>query len=192
MTKPLPKTDEALVLRTDFSNDEAWNKLCEAIKHNSRSADGLPLELKIAGAPIEQDVETAVRAAAATTANIVYAGPVYGATKLELLEWADIVALPSSYRSEAQPLCLLEGALAGCYLIASRVGYISDLASDLHVYLLEDTSPAAIASAFGTLTANDVRASGAANREFAQAHYTISAFTATFAASIADFLVQPR
>jgi hypothetical protein len=32
MAKPLPKTDQALVLRTDFSHDEAWLKLCEAIK----------------------------------------------------------------------------------------------------------------------------------------------------------------
>jgi len=31
MRKPLPATEQALVLRTDFSNDEAWLKLCEAI-----------------------------------------------------------------------------------------------------------------------------------------------------------------
>jgi len=165
-------------------------ELCEAVSLASASAGGPPLELKVAGAPMESGVETAVRAAAAAHSNISYVGPVYGAAKRNLLEWADIVALPSSFRSEAQPLCLLEGALAGCYLIASRAGYITDLATNLRIQLLDDTSAATIARALLGLHEDEVRIQGAANREAALLHYSVDAFTSKFGTYIAAFLGQ--
>ena len=33
--KKLPKSDSALLLRTDFRNDDAWNALCEAVQEPS-------------------------------------------------------------------------------------------------------------------------------------------------------------
>jgi len=52
--------------------------------------------------------------------NIIYTGPAYGKDKVELLEWANILVLPSFYPTEAFPLCVLEGMAAGCYIIVSN------------------------------------------------------------------------
>jgi len=34
---PLPKTDHALLLRTNFSDDAAWTALCEAVRRPASS-----------------------------------------------------------------------------------------------------------------------------------------------------------
>ena len=52
-------------------------------------------------------------------------GPIYGSAKAEFLASCDVLALPSRYRNEAEPLVLIEGQLAGCLVIATDIGTIS-------------------------------------------------------------------
>lgn len=62
--KRLPKTDQSLLLRTDFSDDAAWEALCEAVKQPSQDGftaavdgvndpdyDGLTVEQLVASCP---------------------------------------------------------------------------------------------------------------------------------------------
>jgi hypothetical protein len=63
LLRELPKTEEALVLRTDFSDDAAWEELCAAIQApaggfrayvecvSDREFDGLTVEQLVALAP---------------------------------------------------------------------------------------------------------------------------------------------
>jgi len=62
-------------------------------------------------------------------ACMVYHGVADGLVKKELLKTADIVCLPSYYSTEAQPISLIEGMAAGCFLIATKQGYIESIMS---------------------------------------------------------------
>jgi hypothetical protein len=66
--KKLPKTDNSLLLRTDFSDDAAWTALCEAVQEPSKEGfkafvdcvsdpvfDGLTVEQLVALAPKGDD-----------------------------------------------------------------------------------------------------------------------------------------
>lgn len=58
--------------------------------------------------------------------HIKYHGVVSGEKKVELLSRAHILALPTYYPTEAQPLCLIEGMASGCYLITTNHNYIPE------------------------------------------------------------------
>ena len=53
--KPLPKSDQALVLRTDFSNDSAWAQVCAAIR---RPVDGFLAYVEFVDDPAFRDITT--------------------------------------------------------------------------------------------------------------------------------------
>lgn len=61
---------------------------------------------------------------------IKYHGLVSGDAKTNLLINSDILALPTYYPTEAQPVCLIEGMLYGCYILTTRHSYIPDFISE--------------------------------------------------------------
>lgn len=80
--KELPKTDNALLLRTDFSDDAAWASLCEAVQQPSEEGfkalvdcmsdpayDSLTVEQLVAMCPASGDRRFAFIADRATFAN---------------------------------------------------------------------------------------------------------------------------
>lgn len=61
---------------------------------------------------------------------ISYEGIVKGSKKDQLFEWANIVALPSYYRTEAQPLVLIEAMSCGRFVLSSAFKYIPEFIAD--------------------------------------------------------------
>lgn len=70
----------------------------------------------------------------------------YGEEKAELFRSANVFVLPTRYPVEAQPLVLLEAMAAGCAIVTTRVGEISTILDESCACLVEDVSPAALAS----------------------------------------------
>lgn len=58
--------------------------------------------------------------------HVKYHGIVSGEKKVELLSRAHILALPTYYPTEAQPLSLIEGMASGCYLITTDHNYLPE------------------------------------------------------------------
>ena len=110
-------------------------ELISAVKNTVIRMPG-SLRLKIAGAPIScigisaakclQNINTAI----GDTFEITYQGVADPVMKKDLLNWAHVMALPTYMDGEAVPLCLLEGAAAGCYLLSSDYNILSEIVSD--------------------------------------------------------------
>lgn len=93
------------------------------------------IDLKIAGAYLTDGELTKYqmqeKIEASLSHNIEYCGIVKGEEKNKLFEWCNVVALPSYYPTEAQPIVLIEGLAAGRYLLTSKAGYISEFVKHL-------------------------------------------------------------
>lgn len=53
-------------------------------------------------------------------------GPVYEEAKMRFFERCDLFVFPTRYRNEAEPLVLIEAQIAGCYVLATNRGAISE------------------------------------------------------------------
>lgn len=89
---------------------------------------GRNVHLKIAGAFLEENSD--LRRKISEASSIEYLGVVHGVTKERLLLDADVVCLPSYYRTEAQPICLIEAMAYGCAIITTQHNYLPLLVSD--------------------------------------------------------------
>ena len=56
--------------------------------------------------------------------NVSFKGVMSNSEISDLLLQHDLLLLPSCYKSEAQPLTLLEGACIGCYTITNKMDFI--------------------------------------------------------------------
>ena len=115
-------------------------------------AAGVAAELILAGdGPDEPELRRAVDSRA--LAQVSFAGPVRGADKVRLLQWADVLVLPSY--AEGLPYALLEGMAAGVPAIATRVGAVPEVVADgVNGLLVETHSAAALAAAVHRMAAD--------------------------------------
>ena len=132
-------------------------ELIEAVKEINLPSK--VVELKIAGSYLadgsysKQNIKSKVESL--LDDNIEYYGVVRGSDKNKLLNWCNIVALPSYYPTEAQPIVLIEGLAAGRYLLTSTAGYISEFVKHLeHGFVLDNVSANEITKALKYLLAN--------------------------------------
>lgn len=111
-------------------------ELVNAIKNVLRKHPAT-VNLKIAGRVFagsgmsSSEVETKLLGSITGISEIEYCGVADMAAKQCLLEWAHVFVLPSYMNGEAVPLALLEAMAAGCYLIVSDYGILSDLVDNL-------------------------------------------------------------
>ncbi|MBC6907474.1 glycosyltransferase [Saccharophagus sp. K07] len=114
-----------------------------------------PIVLNIAGLPMadEYATEEEMRSFLSlfNSEYIRYHGFVEGRAKAELYMDAHVVALPTYYKSEAQPLCLIEGAYAGNALLVSRHNYNEEMLKVLDGVLIDKRSVSSIVEAFQEL-----------------------------------------
>jgi glycosyltransferase involved in cell wall biosynthesis len=92
--------------------------------HRRLLENGFPVELHVVGARLgwlPDEVEAALQ-----RPNVVYHGPLYGTQKNAILDTCDVFVFPSTYRTEAFPLVLLEAMSAGLAVVAYQHNYISD------------------------------------------------------------------
>lgn len=86
---------------------------------------GTPVRAVVAGG-MDGDACKLVESAIERGLPVEALGPLYGAAKAEFFECCDILALPTRYKNEAEPLVLIEGQIAGCLVIATDVGTIAE------------------------------------------------------------------
>lgn len=87
---------------------------------------------------------------------VVFAGPVAGAAKAELLRRSDLFVLPSY--AEGLPYALLEGMAAGLPVVVTRVGAIPDLITEgVHGAFVPARDPEAIARVLASLATDRER-----------------------------------
>lgn len=130
-------------------------ELVQAVKQLNKM--GRDVELRLAGKYLtdyemeSSELENIVKSL--LDSKITYHGIVSGLQKSELLDWSNCVALPSYYRTEAQPLTLIEAMAAGRYVLSSKAGYISEFVGHLeNGFLLEEVEVSSIVNAINAIT----------------------------------------
>jgi len=68
--------------------------------------------------------------------EVTYVGPVSGQQKIDLLNQCNVLALPTYYSMEGQPIALLEGLASGNILVTTRHAGIPDIIDHTNGYLL--------------------------------------------------------
>lgn len=108
--------------------------------------DGVCITLDIAGSFVadeyldKHEVEKEFRARFDSLC-MNYHGVVSGSGKSELFELANVVALPSYYKTEAQPIVLIEALSCGRFILSSYYKYIPEYITHLkHGWLVPDVS----------------------------------------------------
>jgi glycosyltransferase involved in cell wall biosynthesis len=85
------------------------------------------LEVDYAGGFVTADDETDFLASIAPHPFIRYHGVVKGEEKKQLLQQSHLLALPTFYPYEGQPICILEGYAAGCAVLTTDHSGIFDV-----------------------------------------------------------------
>lgn len=99
---------------------------------------GESFHLHLAGRFVSDEYKSAkqmknILSAHSQSVNITYHGIVSGDAKRQLLLRAHALALPTFYKSEAQPLAILEGLCAGCSIVTTRHNYNEEFLSDFSI-----------------------------------------------------------
>jgi glycosyltransferase involved in cell wall biosynthesis len=156
------------------------------------------IRLKIAGRCLpgaglsSRDVEIKVLADIAGVSQIEYCGFANTTQKKALLEWADVLALPSYMREEGIPLALLEGMASGCYLIVSDFGILPYLVQDVMATVVPARNSLALEHALAEVLGNRelLNQANARNPPVARARYSeaqyVSSVDGTVDAYVAD------
>lgn len=125
---------EGLLKILYLSNLMVSKGICELIQAVVEAHKiGFKIELDVAGQYFDDDVMSAVCLKNMLSRfwddNIRYCGVIGGEKKINLLQEADVLALPTYYKTEAQPLCIIEAMASGTYIITTNHNYIRDIVS---------------------------------------------------------------
>ena len=90
---------------------------------------GIAYEAHIAG-PVAADARQTLDRLLESTANVDYAGPVYGADKERFYRQLDVFLFPTRYANEAEPLVIYEAMQRGVHVIACDRGSIAEMLRD--------------------------------------------------------------
>ena len=169
--------------------DKGLTELIDAIKHLKNKQ--YHVSLSIVGASLGFEcLDRYVKETCAAHKYITYDGPVYNDEKADILSENHFIVLPSYYKTEAQPISLIEGMANGCVLITTKHNYLPELVNELNGSLVEVRDWQSIADALESYF-NDldkITTISEHNRNIA-----IEKFSATaFVNSIDDVLVNCR
>lgn len=88
---------------------------------------GLPIDARLAGPSTEPEIAERITAARAKHGDrLIWYGPLYGVDKDRFWNDIDVFVFPTRYRSEAQPLVVLEAIARGIPVIARARGCLRD------------------------------------------------------------------
>lgn len=119
--------------------------------------EGMDVKLSLCGSPIgdhkmsQAQVEQSVEELSGHP-RIEVVGSVKGPVKYCLLAKAHIFVLPTIYPTEAAPISILEAFGAGCCVVSTDQGAITELVQDFHARIV-DAQPHAVADAIRELDA---------------------------------------
>lgn len=140
-------------------------------------AEGAPVELHVAG-HAEVEIAARMKREVDTCSSIYWYGTVSGPQKGNLLESCDILALPTSYPMEGQPICILEAMAAGMSVLTTRHAAIPEIFDGETAFFVSDASVASIRNGLKDAI-NDpakVRFFGEQNRKKAMRDYCEESF----------------
>lgn len=121
-TDPFGKTLRVLYL-SNLIPTKGIAELIEAVERANNC--GMDISLDICGRTgFDAVLDQKVRAASVSKSKIVFHGPVYGPQKTDLLAETHVLALPSYYPNEAQPISILEGMYYGSAILYSNHNYL--------------------------------------------------------------------
>lgn len=101
--------------------------------------EGHPIELDVAG-HAEPEIAERVRNLSRARPAVRWHGTVVGDAKVALLGRCDLLALPTTYPMEGQPICILEAMAAGLNVLATRHAAIPEIFEGDTAFLIDDGS----------------------------------------------------
>ncbi|MFT8323624.1 MAG: glycosyltransferase family 4 protein [Bacillus sp. (in: firmicutes)] len=104
--------------------------------------EGLSIRLVLAGAIHEKkSYEQLIKLVNKENCKdkIIYVGTVFGTEKKQLLLDSDVMVLPTQYKTEGQPLSIIEGMAAALPIISTKVGCIEDMINENGILMEEPT-----------------------------------------------------
>jgi len=104
-------------------------------------ADGLPIRGRLAGPFQDADIERAVRSRLATLPQVEYVGPQYGAAKDAFYAGIDVLAFPTRYVNEAEPLTVHEALCRGIPVVAYGRGCIPEIVGPNGGLVIDPAAP---------------------------------------------------
>ncbi|MEE2888208.1 MAG: glycosyltransferase family 4 protein [Planctomycetota bacterium] len=134
---------EVLYLSNFNPEKGCFELLAAAEALHARGADGL--RFTFAGGFEEPTQEAEIRARIDALPNAELLGVIEGEERRRALARAHVLALPSYYPYEGQPLCLIEAMASGCVLMTSDQGGIPDVfQAGINGYEVQKRSQASI------------------------------------------------
>ena len=140
---------------------------------------GIDIKLNIAGSALgHEKFLSVVKSYSRRYDFISFLGSVVGDDKWNLLENSDVLALPTYYPTEAQPICLIEGMSFGCVIMTTRQGYIANIVEHENGIFVKKESVSSIASALGDICHDLEKMSGVSlqNLEYAKKNFSAGAY----------------
>lgn len=160
--------------------EKGYSLLYEAVKAIETDRPGSILLSYAGGFGTDQERRAFVRSIASNP-FVSYHGVVKGHAKRELLEEAHVLALPTWYPYEGQPICILEGYAAGCAVLTTDHSGIFDVFTPgKNGWVVEKRSSESIRNALMICVHNqeEMAAAGRLNAQLARKEYTTSRYNA--------------
>ncbi|MCV9388492.1 glycosyltransferase family 4 protein [Reichenbachiella ulvae] len=135
------------------------------------------IEFRLAGS-IESSAKDRIETLIKET-NISYLGSVTGLEKILQLQWSNVSILPTFYETEGQPISIIEGMVAGNYIITTKQGGIPDIVEDkLNGSIINARSTDEIVEILSTLerTPDILKTVGIKNYASTRKKYRVSRF----------------
>lgn len=152
--------------------------------------EGLDLELNLVGAIQSENEFQEVKRFIdkyGMADRIIYHGTKRGEEKKQFFLQADMMALPTKYKVEGQPMSIIEGMAAGLPIISSDRGIIAELIEDCGI--LVEPVVTDIKQAIKQLAVNEEERKllGKISREIYEEYYTEDKYTDSLIAIFSDF-----
>lgn len=140
---------------------------------------GVPFQTVLAG-QMEMGIETEIKHWLVLLDDCVeYIGPVNGEAKRNLLEEANVFALPTHYPMEGQPISILEGLATGNIIVTTDHAGIPDIVGPSQGILVPVKDANALADAFEKISVDlptVLTRYSESNRAYARSRFTEGAF----------------
>ena len=155
---------------------------------------GVKVKLSIAGSPMgdeyknTDEIQSIFNKMIVNKSYIEYFGAVTGREKEQLLIDSDVFVLPSFYKSEAQPISIIEAMFSGSAIITTKHNYLSSMVSSKNGFSVTPHSIEAIESPLLELSTNSLKLKELCdyNKNYALEHYSLDRYVDEVSAVIDD------
>lgn len=142
---------------------------------------GVKIKLSIAGSTMgdeyknQDEILSLFQGMIKNKSYIEYFGTVTGVDKDQLLIDSDIFVLPSFYKTEAQPISIIEAMLSGSAIITTKHNYLGEMINSSNGFIIEPRSAKEIEFSILELKKNKLKLETISNynKKYAKEHYSL-------------------